>query len=43
MTEEEGSRIREAYGPNYDRLVDIKKRYDPQNLFRYNHNIAPGA
>jgi FAD/FMN-containing dehydrogenase len=43
MTQEEGARIREAYGPNYDRLVEIKKRYDPQNLFRYNHNIAPGA
>jgi FAD/FMN-containing dehydrogenase len=43
MTQEEGARIREAYGPNYDRLVDIKKRYDPQNLFRINLNIAPSA
>jgi hypothetical protein len=41
MTQEEGARIREAYGPNYDRLVEIKKRYDPQNLFRHNFNIAP--
>jgi FAD/FMN-containing dehydrogenase len=43
MTQEEGARIREAYGPNYDRLVAIKKRYDPGNLFRYNHNIPPSA
>jgi FAD/FMN-containing dehydrogenase len=43
MTQEEGARIREAYGPNYDRLVEIKKRYDPQNLFRINLNIASSA
>jgi FAD/FMN-containing dehydrogenase len=30
-----------AYGPNYSRLVAIKDRYDPHNLFRINHNIAP--
>jgi FAD/FMN-containing dehydrogenase len=41
MTQEEGGRIREAYGPNYDRLVQVKNRYDPRNLFRYNHNIPP--
>jgi hypothetical protein len=32
-------RIREAYGPNYDRLVQLKKNYDPTNFFRNNHNI----
>jgi FAD/FMN-containing dehydrogenase len=41
MTQEEGARIHEAYGPNYDRLVQVKNRYDPRNLFRYNHNIPP--
>jgi FAD/FMN-containing dehydrogenase len=29
------------YGQNYDRLVKIKTKYDPLNLFRLNHNIKP--
>ncbi len=33
--------IRAAYGPNFERLRDIKRRYDPTNLFHLNHNIAP--
>lgn len=41
MTEEEGDRITAAYGSNYDRLVQIKKRYDPENLFHLNQNIKP--
>ena len=28
-----------SFGPNLDRLTTIKKRYDPNNLFRLNHNI----
>ena len=33
--------IRAAYGQNYDRLVEVKRRYDPENIFHLNHNIVP--
>ena len=33
--------IRAAYGPNYERLREIKRRYDPDNVFHLNHNVAP--
>jgi FAD/FMN-containing dehydrogenase len=40
---EEGERlVRGAYGTNYDRLRRVKARYDPENLFCGNFNIAPG-
>ncbi len=34
--------VRAAYGQNYARLVEIKKKYDPQNVLRLNQNIKPG-
>ncbi len=39
--EEGEQRVREAYGPNYQRLVTLKNRYDPTNFFRLNANIKP--
>jgi hypothetical protein len=42
LTEEETDRVAAAYGPNYSRLVQIKAKYDPQNIFRMNMNVKPG-
>jgi FAD/FMN-containing dehydrogenase len=42
LGEDGRARIREAYpGTTWDRLVDVKRRYDPSNLFHLNHNIFP--
>jgi hypothetical protein len=44
QTDDEGdSRVRATYGANYDRLVEVKKAYDPDNLFRSNRNIRAEA
>lgn len=41
MSDDEKDRIKNAYGENYDRLVEVKKKWDPENLFRMNQNIQP--
>jgi catechol 2,3-dioxygenase-like lactoylglutathione lyase family enzyme len=41
MTADEKARVPSAYGASFKRLAEIKKRFDPGNLFRMNHNIAP--
>ncbi len=41
VSDEGDAFARAAYGPNYDRLVALKNKYDPTNLFRMNHNIKP--
>jgi FAD/FMN-containing dehydrogenase len=42
MGDARDERLRAAYGhAKYDRLVELKRRYDPTNLFRLNQNIAP--
>ena len=43
MMDTEGEdRVKASYGKNYEKLVKIKKKYDPANFFRVNQNIRPG-
>ncbi len=41
LSDDDQGRVRANYRQNHERLVEIKRRYDPGNLFRINHNITP--
>ncbi|HEU0245577.1 MAG TPA: FAD-binding oxidoreductase [Gaiellaceae bacterium] len=43
LGEENEALVRAGYGPNYDRLTELKTKYDPTNLFRMNLNITPAG
>jgi FAD/FMN-containing dehydrogenase len=43
MMDEGQERVQATYRDNYDRLLTIKNKYDPTNLFRVNQNIRPTA
>jgi FAD/FMN-containing dehydrogenase len=43
MGDEGEDRIKATYGDSYSRLAEIKKRYDPDNLFHLNQNVKPTA
>ena len=36
-------RVRASYRGNYDRLAQVKRRYDPENMFHVNQNIQPAG
>lgn len=41
LGEDSAAQIRASFGANYPRLVEVKRQYDPDNLFRVNFNISP--
>ena len=44
LTEDDGGdRVAAAYGANHRRLAEVKRRWDPDNIFRANKNISPAG
>jgi FAD/FMN-containing dehydrogenase len=41
MMERDDERVRASYRDDYERLVAVKRQFDPNNLFRVNQNIRP--
>jgi FAD/FMN-containing dehydrogenase len=42
LADDEAARLPAAYGDNYGRMVELKAKWDPDNVFRMNHNVVPG-
>jgi FAD/FMN-containing dehydrogenase len=43
LSDEGADAVRATYGERWQRLVALKRRFDPDNLFRYNHNVSPAG
>jgi FAD/FMN-containing dehydrogenase len=43
MMDEGQDRVKASYGANYQRLTEVKAKFDPKNLFRVNQNIHPAG
>jgi UDP-N-acetylenolpyruvoylglucosamine reductase len=43
MADDDGARVQDNYGANYRHLVEVKRSYDPDNLFHLNQNISPAS
>jgi FAD/FMN-containing dehydrogenase len=43
LGDEGSAAVKASYGCNYDRLAGLKKRFDPDNFFRFNQNIMPAV
>ena len=43
LSEEDADTIKAAFGANYPRLAQVKKKYDPTNFFSINQNIQPAV
>jgi hypothetical protein len=41
MSDDDQTRVQDNYGGNYQRLVEVKRTYDPDNLFHLNQNFKP--